>query len=225
MNDIIETNYGEVYITQWLPKPVTKNGVLNTFNFNQLYNIYSLIISVINLPNIFKGYSNVIKCTFNENDLNTNNCNCEIAATNFYSANGITFNTITRDEIYVNDNLKKQVVIYKIDKNNKLQKINNYKLPLLADNVEFINNELHFGAINNPMEFFLKSFYSNIIVEGSLMIGKKNNKNNLYEFIVQEKPKSNGIDGLIYGISSAVSYNNFTIFGAPKSNGLLICKE
>jgi len=219
INDVIEGGgRGEFYVTQWLPFGFPEGGSHNPTEFrHRIEGAVQDLNQMVGLSTMTQTF----RCTWGHDDGELS-ANCQSATGKiFLGANGITVSSC-RSQVFVNDLPARRITIFDRDtQSGDLTGAGTIKLPFSADNVEFVDGELHMGSIPIMYRAAQKMFGTeNINVPGGLMVAKKGKTGNWTATDVLEH------DGtLLSQISAGIQlyWQHKVILGSPFSDGILLC--
>lgn len=202
INDVVEGDLGEVFVTVWLANDVALDGKNRERGLDMLW-------SQIELLGIFYPRTEVLRCIDN---------NCETAAEGFYMANGITISD-DRSRVFVVDVHLHTVVEFWRSDSGVLTFVQ--EIPtgdMYIDNIEWVEGRLMMGS-GGPLNRAISRTHgdSSVLVPGGMRV---------YEEIDGEWVGSQVLthDGAkLSMISAGLETLNNVVLGSPCSSGVLVC--
>jgi len=215
INDVIEVENNQVYVTQWQPFAWPARGQKNPENWKERLAVLGQIpVFLLELK-----LTTVILCTWEE----MGEALCESATDiRFQGANGITTDQ-DRSTVFVNDPLQKTITVMKREKaTGKLTKLSEIVMPFGADNIEYDDNsdEIIIGTIPDFMACIKKGKGDDIPVPGGMAIAHKEEGGN--GWVVDSVLEHDGAK--LAQISAAAKLGSKVVLGSPFSEGILVCK-
>eukprot|EP00092_Neocalanus_flemingeri_P019484 GFUD01021109.1.p1 GENE.GFUD01021109.1~~GFUD01021109.1.p1 ORF type:complete len:411 (+),score=135.98 GFUD01021109.1:45-1235(+) len=215
INDVVEAEENQIYVTQWQPFDFPIRGTDNPDGWlEKLQGMSAMPIFLMGLK-----MTQVFHCSWTEDS----EASCEAASEQkFLGANGLTIDQ-DRSMVFVNDPVDKMITVMERDKNTgKLSKVSEIKLPYAADNIEYDDeaDEIIIGTIPDIIAAIKKSKGENIPTPGGMIVAHKDAANN--DWIVQDVLHHDGTKLSL--ISAAARWGKKVVLGSPFSEGILVCQ-
>jgi len=214
INDVVEAEHNQVYVTQWQPFPWPTRGQKNPENWKERLAVLG------QLPVFLLGLklTTVLLCTWEEGV----EAACESATDiRFQGANGITIDQ-DRNTVFVNDPLQKTITVMKRDKKTgKLAKLSEIVMPFGADNIEYDDDadEIIIGTIPDFIACIKKGQGEDVSVPGGMALARK--EGGVTGWVVDSVLEHNGAK--LPQISAAARLGSKIVLGSPFSEGILVC--
>eukprot|EP00457_Paulinella_chromatophora_P009386 gb/GEZN01009452.1/.p1 GENE.gb/GEZN01009452.1/~~gb/GEZN01009452.1/.p1 ORF type:complete len:415 (-),score=38.76 gb/GEZN01009452.1/:82-1302(-) len=230
LNDLVEGRTGqELYVSEWLQFPLPAKGKKHPSNFTEKLNVALQQV----VPTFYRG-TRVFHCVFSDTDATTP-ANCQIAASGFYGANGMTKSSDGKT-YFLNDVQAKSLIAFFRGPTGLLEE--QYRIPVefALDNLEWADPDTIFaGNIPQIYKMIQKMNGANVNVPGGLVqitfsrkpLTKRSKQ-------VQADPASlfATVDDTVFlhdgtllsPVSCGYGYGGRVLLGSPFDTGVLVCK-
>eukprot|EP00091_Calanus_sinicus_P025677 TRINITY_DN9936_c0_g1_i1.p1 TRINITY_DN9936_c0_g1~~TRINITY_DN9936_c0_g1_i1.p1 ORF type:complete len:281 (-),score=85.66 TRINITY_DN9936_c0_g1_i1:171-1013(-) len=215
INDVVEAEENQIYVTQWQPFSFPTRGTDNPENWKEK------LIEVSKLPLGLLGLkmTQVFHCTW-EGEAEAD---CKPASDEkFQGANGVTINQ-DGSVVYVNDPGQKKITVMEREKaTGKLNKVSEIVMPLGADNIEYDDeaDEIIIGSIPDFFACIKKMKGEDVPVPGGMAVARKSTDNS--GWVIDNVLNHDGTK--LAQISAAARLGSKVVLGSPFSEGILVCK-
>jgi len=214
INDVVEAEDNQIYVTQWQPFSFPTRGQKNPENLVEKFKVFS------QLPVALLGIklTQVFLCTWE----GAGEAACEPASDQkFQGANGLTIDQ-EGSMVYVNDPIQKTITVMKREKETgKLTKLSEIVMPFGADNIEYDDeaDEIIIGTIPHFAACMKKGAGEDVPVPGGMAIARKSGGN--AQWVVDNVLNHDGAK--LAQISAAARLGGKIVLGSPFSEGILVC--
>jgi len=211
INDVVEVEDDQIYVTQWQPFPLPARGLNNPSTLADHMNSWSsYLVKLMGMK-----MTEVFHCSWTEDS----DATCAAASEEkFFGANGLTIDQ-NRDLVFVNDPIDHKITVMKRDKENgRLTKESEIVLPVHADNIEYDDeaDEIIMGTIFDFEEVMKKFNGEDVAVGGGLSVARKNDGWKVQHILNHDGTK-------LSQISAGARFRDKVVLGSPFSEGILVC--
>lgn len=230
LNDVVEGDGDEIYITEWQPFPFPLGGMAGMKDASFLLKLQRALFIPINLFKI--PLTRIFRCTIADGV-------CTVASTErFVAANGIAVSG-DRQTVFVNDATGLMVSVMEREPGGALKKVSEFKPKHTLDNFEMsAEGKLMGGSV--PLPYTTKEIcdeakdLSMSKEMDGIHVGCGHAPGGLLEISLLSTGDKSFIDasqadvgihdgGLLSGISAALQLDDKIVMASPFSTGVLIC--
>jgi len=215
INDVVEAEENQIYVTQWQPFSFPTRGTDNPETWKEkLIELSKMPLGLLGLK-----LTQVFHCTW-EGDAEAV---CKPASDEkFQGANGVTMDQ-EGSVVYVNDPGKKKITVMEREKTTgMLTKVSEIVMPLGADNIEYDDeaDEIIIGSIPDFLACMKKMKGEDVPVPGGMAVARKSTDN--AGWVIDNVLNHDGTK--LAQISAASRLGSKVVLGSPFSEGILVCK-